>query len=336
MSDIGHPREQYKIFSHDDVLSRLGGVIESDKVPHAWMFYGQKGVGKATTAYRFIRKLLSDGGAEAPPSFDMFGDLPAATDEPDDAPLSIDATSPVARMIEAQSHPDLLVLEGNVENKYTISVDDVREATKFLRLTSSGKWRVLLVDAAEDMNRSAANALLKVLEEPPANAIIILISHHPGLLLPTIRSRCSLVSFKPLDGENLEACLKNLTPETENFDLALELSGGSVATALDWLNPDYAELYNSLETLLQAPLTQRLRLGQKVAESLAKPAQLDQYHKFSELMLRMLQQSMRTDSPDTLAQDLAVWDKIQSNFQQADVANLDKKQAILQSLAAIG
>ncbi len=143
---------------------------------HAWLITGAPGVGKATLAYRFARRLLA-------------GVQPGDT-------LAVDPASPVFRRVAVGSHADLLTVEREWDDKKSrlrgeIVVDDARAISAFLRLTpAEGGWRVVVIDGAEHMNRNAANAVLKMLEEPPPRAVLLLTCAAPGRLLPTIRSRC--------------------------------------------------------------------------------------------------------------------------------------------------
>ena len=229
------PRESETLIGHEAAEAAMYDAISSGRVPHAWMISGPAGIGKATLAYRFARYVLSGGsGEESGPG--LFGDeLPPST-----AALNVSRDDPVFAQIAAGSHADMMVVERGYDEKRKkmrgeIVVDDVRKIGSFLRLTPSlGGWRVVILDSADEMNRNAANAVLKLLEEPPRQALIILVSHTPGRLLPTIRSRCRPVRLGPLSDKQITDLLTihqpDLPPETAAALVAL--SDGSIGRAL--------------------------------------------------------------------------------------------------------
>ncbi len=188
------PRENPVLFGHGDADAMFGAALSSGRLHHAWLLSGPPGVGKATLAYRLARRLLS---AEGDPH---------------------DPAHPVFRRLARGSHADVLTVEREVDEKRKrvrseVGVEQVRDVAGFLRLTpAEGGWRVVVVDGAEDMNRSAANALLKVLEEPPRRAILLLTADAPGRLLPTIRSRCRRLRLDGLPPHEMDAALRHLLP----------------------------------------------------------------------------------------------------------------------------
>ena len=189
--EIRLPRETAVLFGHTEVEQALLASYKSGRVPHAWLIGGPPGIGKATLAYRFARFVLAHPDPTAP-------EVQSAIS------LALDLENPVARRVAAQAQGDLLVLERVVNEQtgklYTvIRVDDVRRTVSFFGSTAGeGGWRIAIVDAVDDLQREGANALLKVLEEPPERAILLLVSHAPGRELPTIRSRCRRLLLRPL------------------------------------------------------------------------------------------------------------------------------------------
>ena len=183
-----HPRLTYGLVGHDAQEAMLAAGLAGGRMHHAWLLSGPKGLGKATLAYRFARRAL--GGRHA-----------------GGRPLEVDAEDQIARAIAAQAHPDLFVLRrGHNERgrpRREIAVDDARELGHFFSLApSQGGMRVAIIDAVDDLNRNAANAILKTLEEPPPRSVLLLVCHAPGAALATIRSRCRRLALKPLsDGE---------------------------------------------------------------------------------------------------------------------------------------
>ena len=212
------------LFGHAVAETILAGALAGGRLHHAWLLSGPSGVGKATLAYRFARRLLAmrDPAVAAAPG------------------LFVDPAHPVFRRIAAGAHADLRTLARGIDTKTKrprseIVVDDVRAAASFLRLTpGEGGWRVLVVDRVDELNRNAANALLKLLEEPPARAVLLLVCDAPGRLLPTLRSRCRRLTLAPLDDAAMAAALRTLLPDTaEDARAALAaIAGGAPGRAL--------------------------------------------------------------------------------------------------------
>lgn len=218
MSD--HPRDRYDLVSDASAEEAFLDALDRGRLHHAWLLAGPEGRGKASFAYRAARRLLG------------------AQDDPARGPLGSDPFDPVNRLIAAQSHPDLLVLERLVESgkqKKSISVDQARDLPEFFsKSPSQARRRVAIVDSADDLNVNAANALLKILEEPPADGVLFLISHSPGRLLPTIRSRCRRLSFAPWPDAELEALVRRRTGEEGDVArAAAAMAGGSPGQALN-------------------------------------------------------------------------------------------------------
>jgi len=178
-----HPRDRFDLIPSAAAETAFVDALDRGRLHHAWMVCGPEGLGKATFAYRAARRLLG------------------ATPDLSRGPLGARPQDPVSQLISAQSHPDLLVLERLVDGgktKKSISVDQARDLPEFFsKSPSRAAYRVAIIDAADDLNLNAANALLKVLEEPPERGVLFLITHAPGRLLATIRSRCRRLTFQP-------------------------------------------------------------------------------------------------------------------------------------------
>lgn len=247
-----HPRETQHLLGQDQAEEEFLQVYNSGRLHHGWLITGPRGVGKATLAWRIARFLLSqpmdadDGG--------LFGDAPLA-------PTSLDLSPdhPIMRRTMAGSEPRLFLLRRGWNEKVKparlqsiISVEEVRKLKSFFALSAAeGGRRVVIVDAADEMNTAAANALLKLLEEPPEGAVILMVSHQPSRLLPTIRSRCRELRCRPLAPEALNAALAQTDAEVpDHADALADLAAGSVGTALRLTQSGGLETYAEIVTLM--------------------------------------------------------------------------------------
>ncbi len=244
-----HPRETADLFGQDRAAAEFLDAYNSDRLHSGWLISGPQGVGKATLAWRIATFLL----AERPADGGMFGDPPAPTS------LHVGAENPDAALVQAGSHPRLFRLvrgasgakEDGDKLSQTISVDRVRKLKAFFHLTATdGGRRVVIVDSVDDMAPAAANALLKELEEPPAKTTLLLISHQPSKLLPTIRSRCRELRCHDLPPAALQQALAQAGHDIAESEALTSLSGGSVGRAITLLNLDGLPLYASLVKLL--------------------------------------------------------------------------------------
>lgn len=223
-----HPRDRFDLAPSPEAEAAFEDARARGRLHHAWLLTGPEGLGKATFAYRAARRLL--GAAPDP----MRGPLGARPDDP------------VSRLISAQSHPDLLVLERLVEGgkvKKSISVDQARDLPEFFaKSPSQAQARVAIIDAADDLNINAANALLKILEEPPEHGVLLMVSHSPGRLLATIRSRCRRLAFKPWAPTAIaDLLVRRGAADPDEADRLAAMSGGSPGAALALAGPETSE-----------------------------------------------------------------------------------------------
>ncbi|HRO15195.1 MAG TPA: DNA polymerase III subunit delta', partial [Paracoccus sp. (in: a-proteobacteria)] len=183
-----HPRETPRVIGQDAAIAAFSAAAASGRLHHGWLLTGPRGTGKATLAWAIARWLL------------------AGADTPD---LSVPPDNPVARRVLALSEPRLHLVRRGTDDKTgrlraEITVDDIRRLLSFFHLSAAeGGRRVAIIDAADDMNTAAANAVLKMLEEPPRDAVLLLIAHQPARLLPTIRSRCRRLALRPLTDDGV-------------------------------------------------------------------------------------------------------------------------------------
>jgi DNA polymerase-3 subunit delta' len=252
------PRANPILLGHDAAEATVLEAILAGRMHHAWLITGPEGVGKATLAYRFARRLLAG--------------------RPDEPSLALDPGNPVFRRVAASSHADMLTIERAYDPKRKrmrtqIAVDDVRKINNFMSLTpAEGGWRVIVVDGADEMNQNAANALLKVLEEPPPRAILLLVCSSPGRLLPTIRSRCRRLRLGPLDDGTMNTLLAQYLPllsDDERSRLAT-LAEGSPGRALVMAEDEGLAISTLVDNLLANIPEFRLSKGYEIADQLVR------------------------------------------------------------------
>ena len=241
------PRATTELFGHAEAELTLLDAYRTGRLPHAWLITGPPGIGKSTLAYRMARFVFAHPD-------------PHTATVRSSTSLAVAADHPVARRIAAQAQPDLLVLTR------TINEEDRQAAAGHLRSTTSGApslffgstageggWRIAIVDCVDELNSEGANALLKILEEPPARALLLLVSHSAGRVLPTIRSRCRLLPLRPLSVEQVArataAALGTRGWDTD-IQAAAAVADGSVARALALLDADALELRGRIVALL--------------------------------------------------------------------------------------
>lgn len=267
--DAPHPRMTPRVYGQQAAEAEVLRAVNSGKMPHAWLLTGPEGIGKATFAWRMARFLLSE---ETGPS--LFGD--PTTMETLDTPNE----TPLAQRLRALSEPRLLLIRRAYDPerkrpKAQITVDEVRRLNAFFGLSvTDGGRRVVILDAADEMNPSAANALLKVLEEPPKGAVLLLVSHQPARLLPTIRSRCRTIRLSPLGPEELDAALRQAEVEVDDPDRLSRLARGSVGEAIRLTEGNGLALHARLLKLIDtSPGLDRAEASKIAEEAAARGAE---------------------------------------------------------------
>ncbi len=268
MEGAPHPRDTVRLFGQEAAEMTFLDAYAAGRLHHAWLLTGPLGVGKATLAWRIARFLLAtpeDGGGG------LFGGAP---DTPDT--LDIDPAHGVARRLHAGSEGRLFVLrrawdEDKRRLKTVITVDEVRRLAGFLHLSApDGGRRAVIVDPADEMNTAAANALLKMLEEPPPGVTFLLVSHQPSRLLPTIRSRCRELRLSPVSPADLSAAIAAAGASSEDGAGLAVLAGGSVGEAIRLVNLDglqtYAAIVALFATLPRLDRPAAIRLAESAAQ----------------------------------------------------------------------
>jgi DNA polymerase-3 subunit delta' len=326
-----HPRETMGFVGHTAAERAFLDAYRAGRMPHAWIIGGPEGVGKATLAWRVARFLLANPDRQS-------ASLQRAQS------LDVDPASPAARQIAALSSSDVALLRrqwnDKVKKLYTeIRVDEVRAAMRIFQHAAGGSgWRIALIDSADELNRNAANALLKIIEEPPARALFLLIAHRPGRVLPTIRSRCRLLMLEPLsDGDVVHAVAAlNSNHSRDQIAAAASKAGGSVKEALRLLEGQSGRFSDKVQTLLKrlphVDWQEIHALGDAVAGRDNEAA----YESLMANVFSFLDRSVREGSergPVRLQPYAEAWEKVREAARETEILNLDKRPLILSIFA---
>ena len=322
------PLTTLHLFGHGPAERSFLEAWTAGRLHHAWLLTGPRGVGKATLAYRMARFVLSGVGAEAGAD-GLFGSAAPAS-------LDVDPENHAARLMAAGSHPGLKVLERIQNDKgklaKEISVDQVRALIPFLGTTpADGGWRVVIVDAADDMNRAAANALLKMLEEPPVRTLFVLVSHAPGRLLPTIRSRCRRLVLAPLEPASVHAALRSVRPDlaTAEIERLVPIAQGCPGRALRFAGLDIEGLESALDLLARTGDPDGA-LALNLAAMLSAAAAQPRYEAFLELVPERLATMAEEADPADLARLVSLWEKARDLAGAAVPLALDPRSVVFE------
>ena len=311
-----HPRFCQRVIGHEEATATFAKPFGAGALHHAWLITGPKGIGKASLAYFLARTVLSQGA---------------------DAQRT-------ASWISARSHPDLHVLERSVSDaksgklRSEVAVDDVHAFTGFFaRTAGQGGWRIGLVDCADDLNKEGANALLKLVEEPPLRSLIFIVNHEPGRVLRTLRSRCLRLALKPLTEVQVEGVLSQLPLENPPAHGAVkdvaELCRGSPGRALELLDSIGVDAYRTMISVGQLDAQTR----QKISSLFANRATVDaDYRVFTDLVLGWA--GDKAVSTPSSGQGLAMAQLSADLLQrrrEVEGFNLDRRTAVLEVLASI-
>lgn len=350
------PRQNPDCPGQDAIEKELLKAVNSGAMPHALIFAGPSGVGKSTMAFRLARYLLKNGSGDTAQD-SLFGDAPPPAES-----LAINIDDPVFHKVASGGHPDLLTIERPMDEKkgiqkLTVDVETARKVTPFLRMTASeeGGWRVVIVDDADTMNRSAQNALLKILEEPPQRAILILIAHRAGAMIPTIRSRCRTFSFPTLPRETVLNLLKKYEPaaDVQELEMIAGIADGSIGTAIKLLEEGGMEAVQNVMALLSGWPDWDWKAIHLAAEALGRKGQDKAFLGFRDTLLwiahsltlakaRGLQTLEAPLSEDVITAMLAhysleqlsqICERLGEHFALVQRSNLDRKQGVIGAFA---
>lgn len=329
LEDYPHPRFASQIFGHERAEQEILAAYKSCRMPQAWIFGGPIGIGKASLAWRLARFIMVHGDAQS-----------AAVQQAQN--LDVDSDHPIVHRIASMSHGDLSVLRRAYNDKtkrfFTeIRVEDVRKALeKFHRSAGEGGWRIAIIDCADDLNKSSANALLKVIEEPPPRSLFLIIAHQPARILPTIRSRARLLSLAPLKPEHVTAALhKLLLPhhlKEAEVARAAALAHGSVREALRLLDGSGLDIAIRLEKILsRMPQVDWAGVYDLSDLVCARDADDDFSSTITGIYDWLAQQIDRQiNAPAAHLAPLAhVWEKMAHAVRHAEALNLDKRALLL-------
>ncbi|MBQ8436515.1 MAG: hypothetical protein IJX20_02570 [Alphaproteobacteria bacterium] len=333
-----YPKDNFYLLGHEEAEQFLLNAWKNNSLHNSWLFSGIEGIGKATLAYRFARFLLSADSNKR----NTYTNFNIAPD------------NQTCRLISNNSHPDLKIIERdytdtdrrklmksikegtqlsseemqNLKRSAYIRVDDVRTINEFLsKRSSQDGWRIVIVDSIDDMNISSANAILKILEEPPHKTLMLLISHNPNRLLPTIKSRCAKLMLKPLNDSILSSLLRRYRPELSEDAIKglTSISSGSIGKALNYIDNDALNQYERLKKIIIAGTN--FKLSELFAFCDQATIDEDSFELSKNLILKLIRQLAQENANiENITQS---WEDTIRIFNETAGLNLDKKQALI-------
>lgn len=336
--------ENITLLGHEKIETSLIESYNAQRLPHGMIFAGLEGIGKFQMAQRLVRFLMTR------PKFDpnqnaMFDDTEA---EP--TTLDCDPDHPALRRIVSGGHSDLMVIEryyDSTKNKLaaSVTVEQVRKINPFLRMTAGeGGWRIVLINDADTMNRSAQNAILKILEEPPKNTLLILVAHRPGSLLPTIKSRTQTYQFKALSHEHLKMIAADRMSGQELSDLAT-LAAGSAGRLLSLHEQGAAEMQQEISKIMAYYPKYKYSDIHVMADTVGRAGQDSAFQMFSFLLVQSLRQSIRQKARGEAPADwtknlnlqdcLKICDNLEEHFNKIERSNLEKRLGVIEAFTLL-
>ncbi len=320
-NDVPVPRETTVLFGHDSAEREFLAVYRSGRVPHAWLIGGEPAIGKATLAYRIARFVL----AEPDPSRVSTADT-----------LALDPAHRTVRRVAVNAHPDLLALErtpgDSGKMRTVITVEQVRRLATFFGSTAGeGGWRVCIVDSADELKYpEGSNALLKMLEEPPPRSLFLLVSHAPGRLLPTIRSRCRRLALRPLgQGDVVRAASTALGADADDSAVAAAAAAarGSVSQAIALAGGPMLALRKKVAELLSALPSTDPRALHALGDELDRDRDRGLLDVFVGAVRDWLSGRLNTEVGNLtrLARTADLWERLNRSARDVEVYNLERK-----------
>ena len=309
------------LFGHDEAVAAFRAALDGGRLHHAWLITGAEGIGKGLFADKAALRVLAQG---AGPALDAEG-------------LDVPDSHPTARLVAASSHPDLMRLErltreGGTELARSITVDQVRRLQRLFATTPSmSPWRAVVIDAVDDLERNAANALLKNLEEPPANTAFLLVSHAPERLLPTIRSRCRVLRLGPLDSDAMTSALRAALPDADPEEIAtlVGVGEGAPGRAIAFRGLDVAALDRAMAALAgEGDPTNSRRAA--LAQSLATKAAQPRYEAFLVRAPSVIAAAAKQRRGAALDEALALWERATTLAANARRLSLDAQSTVFE------
>ncbi len=338
------PKDNAYLIGHEDAEKMFLQSWQKSSLHQSWLISGTKGIGKATFAYKVARFLLN-----------------ADADKRENyTSLDVSPDSQTFKQVSSGAHPDFKLLErgylkterqkivkaikdgnylsdeelGDLKKSSVITVDDVRTVNEFLsKKSADGRWRVVLIDSVDEMNSSSANAILKILEEPPHKTVMLLVSHNPSRLLPTIRSRCAKLELKPLKDNVVASLLRRYRPEMSEAEIkkTVAIAGGSIGKAIAYVDGNAIAYYEKIYALATAGHNFKTAEMLKFCDEAA--ATDDNYELFKELILKFLSEQARAGNK--IEESAAAFDKTTKTFVETESLNLDKRQAVMNIMVGI-
>ncbi|WP_375651954.1 MULTISPECIES: DNA polymerase III subunit delta' [unclassified Bartonella] len=319
------PSQNDVVFGHEDVRHFLTQMLKEERLHHALLFEGEYGIGKATLAFHLAWNILSSQQG---------------------AFLKPDPYSTPWRQITQGSHPGLLYISRRFDVKTQkfktgILVDDIRDIMHFLSRTSQDNgWRIVIIDSADDMNRNAANAILKILEEPPTKTLFVIIAHSSGKLLPTIHSRCQKISFRPLNNDEMKKVITHIfanqdLPDEKTIETIIKKSEGSPRKAALLICHGGLEIIKTIDALLEKPVC-NATIVHTLAQTFSSVSSTFQFQQFCDEILNKIQKKaiILVEKGDLfLSKKYAEkWQEIHQEIEEVQLFNLDKKQFVINLL----
>jgi DNA polymerase III subunit delta' len=330
-----HPRHVYSLIGHERAEAEMLSAYREGRLAHAWLIGGKEGIGKATLAWAFARFVLANPD-------------PTARAVREATNLQVEPTHPAARLLAGLAHPDFSLIrrewQGATKRLASeISVEAVRQGLQVFQLSAAfGGWRIALVDSAEDLNRSSANALLKMVEEPPQRSLILIVSHRPSQVLATIRSRCRRLRLDPLTEDEIVKAVTSLGPPwdevgREAVAAAAKRANGSIREALIRLAPESEGVGALIDSIVAGLPRPDPRAVARLADAVSGRAGDEAYRAFHREIYDWLVSYARDVEPGSLRVEEigGLWDRIRDADRETEELNLDRKLHILALFAEI-